>query len=99
MRILFTIALFFIHVSAYADVRIIYEHDNGNMAVVLPAKNSKLTFDEIIQKSVPPGKQYKIIDSADLPKDRKTREQWRMNGHQDRGKDFGRAKLDQERKK
>ena len=48
---------------------IIYNQDNGNVAVVVPTAEAlaQHTIMEIAIKDVPTGKPFKIIDSSDLP--------------------------------
>ena len=54
--------------------RIIYPTDNG-VAIIVPA-DCGLTIEEIVAKSVPVGKPYKIVDVADIPTDRTFRDAW-----------------------
>ena len=56
--------------------RIIYENDEGGVAVVVPAPNSGLTIEQIAAKDVPAGKPYLIVDAADIPADREFRNAW-----------------------
>jgi hypothetical protein len=55
--------------------RIIYPIDNGGVAIIVPA-DCGLTIEEIAAKDVPAGKQYKIVDVADIPTDRTFRNAW-----------------------
>lgn len=57
---------------------IIYEQDNGIMAVIYPSPDVVKLYgiDAIAQKDVPFGKPYKIIDELEIPKDRTTRQMW-----------------------
>lgn len=57
--------------------RVIYEQDNGNLAVVNPACETT-TIEQLIS-AVPFGKHYKIIEDADLPSDRTERDAWRAD--------------------
>ena len=41
--------------------RIIFNKDDGIPSIIIPGKNSSLSLEEIIQKSVPKGKKYKIL--------------------------------------
>ena len=52
-----------------------FPNDN-TISIVYPAPNSRLTFDEIIKKSVPSGVPYLVIDSSELPADREFRDAW-----------------------
>jgi len=57
------------------DQRIIYQNDEGGVAVIIPAECG-LTIEEIAAKDVPTGKAYKIVDVADIPTDRQWRNKW-----------------------
>lgn len=56
--------------------RIIYQTDDGGVAVIIPAPECGLTIEEIALKDVPVGKPFKIVDVADIPADRSQREGW-----------------------
>ena len=56
--------------------RIIYPTDEGGVAIIVPAPECGLTIEEITAKDVPEGKDYKIIDTADVPSDRTFRNAW-----------------------
>jgi hypothetical protein len=56
------------------DKRIIYPTDNG-VAIIIPA-DCGLTIEELAAKDVPAGKEYKIVDVADIPSDRTFRNAW-----------------------
>lgn len=56
--------------------RIIYPTDDGGVAIIVPAPECGLTIEEIAAKDVPEGKEYKIIDTADVPSDRTFRNAW-----------------------
>lgn len=56
--------------------RIIYPTDDGGVAVIVPAPECGLTIEEIAAKDVPAGKDYKIVDVADIPSDRTFRGAW-----------------------
>lgn len=56
--------------------RIIYPTPDGGVAVIVPAPDCGLTIEQIAQKDVPAGVQYKIIDTADVPTDRTFRNAW-----------------------
>lgn len=56
--------------------RIIYPTPDGGVAVIIPAPECELTIEEIAQKDVPAGVEYKIIDTADVPSDRTFRNAW-----------------------
>jgi len=56
--------------------RIIYPTDDGGVAVIIPAPDCGLTIEQIAEKDVPHGKQFKIVDVADIPTDRTFRAAW-----------------------
>lgn len=58
---------------------IVYQTDEGGVAVVHPAPNSVLTIQEIAEKDVPTGKPYKIVADTDIPTDRRARSSWTVN--------------------
>ena len=55
------------------EIKIIYKDGNG-LSVVTPADQEKI--DEVIEKSIPEGAEYKIIKASDIPNDRDFREAW-----------------------
>ena len=55
--------------------RIIYETDEGGVAVIVPA-DCGLSIEEIAAKDVPAGKPFEIVDVADIPSDRTFRGAW-----------------------
>jgi hypothetical protein len=61
--------------------RIIYNQDNGVVAVIIPTQEAleQHTIMEIAIKDVPAGKPFKIIDAADIPSDRTFREAWTVS--------------------
>jgi hypothetical protein len=58
--------------------RIIYPTDNGSVAIIIPAPEALeiMTIEEIAAKDVPAGKEFKIVDTADVPTDRTFRNAW-----------------------
>ena len=56
--------------------RIIYPTDDGGLAIIVPAAECGLTIEQIAAKDVPAGKEYKIVDVADIPTDRTFRDAW-----------------------
>jgi hypothetical protein len=58
--------------------RIIYQTEDGGVAVIVPSAECGLTIEQIAQKDVPAGKAYKIVDVADIPTDRTFRNAWEM---------------------
>ena len=61
--------------------RIIYQTDDGGVAVIIPAPEAVavLDIDAIAQKDVPTGKPYKIVDATDIPTDRTFRSAWEVD--------------------
>ena len=53
--------------------RVIYPTDDGGVAIIVPAPNATL---EQVLKAVPAGKEYKVVDVADVPSDRTFRNAW-----------------------
>ena len=51
--------------------RIVYTNDDGTVAVIVPAVSVELAL-----KDVPTGKEYHIVDAADIPTDRTFRDAW-----------------------
>lgn len=58
--------------------RIIFPTDNGGVAIIIPAPEylESHTIEELAAKDVPAGKEYKIIDTEDVPSDRTFRNAW-----------------------
>tara|TARA_R110000764_G_scaffold54715_1_gene119318 strand:+ start:328 stop:516 length:189 start_codon:yes stop_codon:yes gene_type:complete len=56
--------------------RIIYETQEGGVAVIIPAPECGLTTQEIAAKDVPQGVSYHIVDASEVPSDRTFREAW-----------------------
>lgn len=58
--------------------RIIYQTDEGGVAIIIPAPEAleTMTIEDIAAKDVPAGKEFKIIDTADVPTDRTFRNAW-----------------------
>ncbi len=64
--------------------RILYQHPDGSVAVIIPAPDCGLTIEEIAAKDVPQGLTWQIVDEADIPTDRTFRNAWCLkNGHFD----------------
>ena len=57
---------------------IIYKQGNGGVAIVYPTPEALALYgiEAIALKDVPAGKPFKIIDEADLPRDRSSRDRW-----------------------
>ena len=61
------------------DKRIIYQTDEGGVAVVIPAAECGLSIEAIAAKDVPTGKPYKIVDVSEIPTDRSDRNAWTVD--------------------
>lgn len=59
--------------------KIIYQTDDGGVAIISPAPDCGLTIAEIALKDVPFGKPFKIVDEADIPTDRTDRNAWTVD--------------------
>ena len=56
--------------------RIIYKKDDGGVAIIVPAPKCDLTIDQIVDKDVPSGKSFTIINASEVPTDRTYRDAW-----------------------
>ena len=58
--------------------RIIYQTDDGGVAVIVPAMEAleQYTIQEIAEKDVPAGKPFSIVNVSDIPSDRTFRNAW-----------------------
>lgn len=56
--------------------RIVYQTEDGGVAVIIPAPDCGLTIEQIALKDVPAGKPYKIVDVSEIPTDRSLRAAW-----------------------
>lgn len=61
--------------------RIIYQTDEGGVAVIVPAPEviEQYGIEAIALKDVPAGKPFKIVDAADIPSDRTFRSAWEVD--------------------
>ena len=61
--------------------RIIYNQDNGVVAVIIPTPEAleQHSIQAIAIKDVPAGKPFKIVDAADIPSDRSQRDAWTVD--------------------
>jgi len=59
--------------------RIIYPNEEGGVAVIVPANNTKLTVADIALKDVPAGVKFKVVDVSDIPTDRTFRNAWEFD--------------------
>ena len=59
-------------------MRIVYTQDDGTVAVIVPTPEAleTMTIEQIAAKDVPTGKEYHIVDVADIPTDRTFRDAW-----------------------
>jgi hypothetical protein len=58
--------------------RIIYKTEEGGVAVVIPTDEwlETHTIEELVEKDVPAGAVYEIVDVSDIPSDRTFRDAW-----------------------
>jgi hypothetical protein len=61
------------------DKVVVYENQDGGIALLYPAPNCGLTLQQIIAKDVPSGAKYKILQRSDIPTDRTYRDAWVMD--------------------
>ena len=59
-----------------SNKRILYQTEEGGVAVIIPKDNCGLTVEEIATKDVPSGRPYKIVDVSEVPSDRTFRNAW-----------------------
>lgn len=62
--------------------RIIYQTDDGGVAVMTPAPEAVALYgsvDAVAQRDVPRGKPYKIVDVSEIPTDRTFRSAWEVD--------------------
>jgi translation elongation factor EF-1alpha len=59
-----------------SNKRILYQTEENEVAVIIPADNCGLTVEEIAKKDVPSGRPYKIVDASEVPSDRTFRNAW-----------------------
>lgn len=61
--------------------RIIYQTDEGGVAVIVPTPEAleQYGIEAIALKDVPAGKPFKIVDTADVPSDRTFRAAWEVD--------------------
>lgn len=62
-----------------SNFRVIYQTDDGGVAVIIPAPDCGLTIEQVAAKDVPTGKPYKIVDVSEIPTDRSRREAWTVS--------------------
>jgi hypothetical protein len=61
--------------------RIIYNQDNGVVAVIIPSQEALDSHGimAIAIKDVPAGKPFKILDASEVPSDRSARDSWTVD--------------------
>ena len=59
-----------------SNKRILWQTEDGGVAVIVPIDNCGLTVEEIAAKDVPSGRPYKIVDASEVPSDRTFRNAW-----------------------
>ncbi len=61
--------------------RIIYQTDDGGVAVIIPTPQAleTMSVQEIAKKDVPTGKPYKIVADSEVPSDRTFRGAWEVD--------------------
>ncbi len=60
------------------EKRVIYENENGGVAIVAFAPGVEMS-KENINRSVPAGKEYWIVDVSTIPTDRTFRDAWEID--------------------
>lgn len=55
---------------------ILWQKEDGGVAIITPITSCGLTITEIAIKDVPPGRPYKIVDVSEVPSDRTFRNAW-----------------------
>jgi len=76
------------------EKRIVFTNPDGSVGVIIPAKKTSLTIEEIMRKDVPSGAvSAEIVDVAEIPSDRSYRNAWNFDGVAKKiGHDMGKAK-------
>ena len=59
-----------------SNKRILWQTEDGGVAVIIPTDDCGLTVEEIATKDVPSGRPYKIVDASEVPSDRTFRNAW-----------------------
>jgi hypothetical protein len=57
--------------------RIIYQNDDGGVAIITPSSGRDPN--QVARKDVPTGLPYKIVPASDIPTDRTLRDQWTVD--------------------
>ncbi len=71
------------------DKRVIYQTNDGGIAVIVPASECGLSAEEIARKDVPAGVPYLIVDLDVIPTDRTFRAAWDADFTQPDGTGIG----------
>lgn len=58
------------------DKRIVFKNDKGGISIVVPVPDTGLSLEEVIERSVPHGVSYEIVNESDIPTDRTFRNAW-----------------------
>lgn len=56
--------------------RIIFKNSDGGVSVIIPSPDCGLTIEQIAEKDVPAGAEFRIVEAADIPTDRTFRDAW-----------------------
>lgn len=59
--------------------RIIYQRNDGRVAVVIPAQNCELSIEQIALKDVPQGFPFAIVDASVIPEDLTFSDAWEVD--------------------
>lgn len=59
--------------------RIVYQTNNGGVALITPVMDCGLTVEEIARKDIPAGQRYAILDTVDVPTDFTFFDAWEVN--------------------
>lgn len=76
------------------EKRIVFTNPDGSVGVIIPAKKTSLSIEEIMRKDVPSGAvSAQIVDASDVPTDRSYRNAWSFDHAQKKfGHDMAKAK-------
>tara|TARA_R100000951_G_scaffold4930_1_gene5578 strand:+ start:453 stop:680 length:228 start_codon:yes stop_codon:yes gene_type:complete len=63
------------------DKRIIYKRQDGGITIIAPTPDAlqSMTIEQIAQKDVPTGLNYKIVDVSEISSDRTFRDAWTID--------------------
>jgi len=56
--------------------RIVYKNPDGSCAIVVPSPKWEKSIEELAEKDVPDGRNWRIVDVSNIPQDRTYREAW-----------------------